>query len=258
MEEGEIERAMDTARRAVLAAAEASRRHWRTELRVEIKPDRTPVTAADRECEAAILSVIRAAFPDHSILSEETGAIAGAADSRWIVDPLDGTRGFARGGSFWGPIVGFQHRGEILAGAMALPVLEQAYWAGRGLGAYRDGTRLRVSGVAAWDDATFAVGELKALLSGPWRKGISALIASAASTRSYGDVAGCAQLLDGRAEAWIESGVKPWDLAGLGILVEEAGGRFVDPGGGDPLQTGRAVATNGVVHDHVIRALGAA
>jgi histidinol-phosphatase len=57
-------------------------------------------------------------------------------DSRWIVDPIDGTRGFARGGSFWGPIVALEHEGDIVAGAMALPVLGETYWAARGMGAF--------------------------------------------------------------------------------------------------------------------------
>ena len=252
----EIERAMDTARHAVLAASAACLRHWRTQVLVDMKADRTPVTAADREAESAIIDVIRQAFPSHAILAEESGELPGEG-GRWIVDPLDGTRGFARGGSFWGPLVAFEQEGDIVAGAAALPALGETYFGGRGLGAWRDGTRLAVSTVAEWSQATLSLGELKALLAGSCAAGVKALNAAAASTRAYGDLAACLQLVNGRADAWLEAGVKPWDLAALKILVEEAGGRFSDfQGGPRALETGHAVASNSLLHGHVVRVLG--
>jgi histidinol-phosphatase len=253
----DVGRAMDTARHAVLAACAASLRYWRKNVVVDMKPDRTPVTAADRDSEAAILDVIRLAFPRHAILAEESGAQAGEG-GRWIIDPLDGTRGFARGGSFWGPMVALEVDGDVIAGAVALPALGETYFGGRGLGAYRDGERLAVSKVSEWSEATLSLGELKALQAGSRAAGVRSLVAGAASTRSYGDIAGCLQLLNGRAEAWLEAGVRPWDLAALKILVEEAGGRFTDFDGGPRfLETGHAVATNSLVHPHVLRAIAA-
>ena len=253
----DIERAMDTARHAVLAASAASLRYWRKHVVVEVKADRSPVTAADRDSEAAILDVIRIAFPGHAILAEESGAQKGEG-GRWIVDPLDGTRGFTRGGSFWGPMVALEVDGDVVAGAVGLPALGETYFAGRGLGAFRDGERLAVSKVSEWSEATLSIGELKALQVGSRAAGLRALVAGAASTRCYGDLAGCVQLLNGRAEAWLEAGVRPWDLAALKILVEEAGGRFTDFDGGPRfLETGHAVATNSLVHAHVLRAIAA-
>ena len=251
----DVERAMDTARHAVLAASAASLHYWRKDVVVDMKADRTPVTAADRDAEAAIIDVIRLHFPRHAILAEESGAQEGEG-GRWIVDPLDGTRGFSRGGSFWGPIVALEVDGDIVAGAVGLPALGETYFAGRGRGAFRDGERLIVSKVGEWSEATLSIGELKAMMAGSRAAGVRSLIAGAASTRSYGDVAGCVQLLCGRAEAWLEAGVRPWDIAALKILVEEAGGRFTDFDGGPRfLETGHAVATNSLVHGHVLRAL---
>src|SRR6185503_17820622 len=112
--------ALDTARRAAEAAARVAMPHFERGVAVETKSDETPVTAADRDSEAAIFEVIQKAFPDASILSEETGAVAGDPKLRWIVDPLDGTRGFTRGGFFWGPLIALEHNGEIVAGAAAL------------------------------------------------------------------------------------------------------------------------------------------
>jgi histidinol-phosphatase len=245
--------ALDVARRAAEAGGAAAMRHFRTGLRVEKKPDRSPVTAADREADAAIVAVIRAAFPDHSILAEESGRHEGSATSRWIVDPLDGTRGFSRGGTHWGPLVALEHEGEVVAGAMSRPASGSAFWAARGMGAYQDGARLRVSAVDDWRDATLQLGETRVLVARP---GVVALATAAASTRSFGDLAGAADLLLGRADAWIEGGVQPWDVAPLIVLVEEAGGRFTDPSGARTIEGGWFVATNGLLHAHALGALG--
>jgi histidinol-phosphatase len=262
MQDLDLDLAMDVARLAATAGGAAAMIHFRAGVRVELKPDRSPVTAADRDAEDAILRVIRERFPGHAVLAEETGAHAGDATSRWIVDPLDGTRGFSRGGSFWGPLVALEHRGEIVAGAMALPALRETYWAARGRGAWmRTGTaapeRLHVSGVPAWEDATLSLGEVHLLLQGELAEPVQRLATSSATTRCYGDLAGAAMLLAGRAEAWIEAGVKIWDLAPLRILVEEAGGRFTDLAGAPTHASGECVASNGKVHDHVLRAFAA-
>lgn len=251
-----VEALVEVARHAVERAGAAAMRHFRTDLVIDTKPDRSPVTAADREAEAAILETIGARFPGHAILAEESGLHAGAPGKRWIVDPLDGTRGFSRGGPFWGPLVAFESGGEIVAGALALPALGTTYYAGRGLGAFRDGERLRVSSVGSLEEATVSLGELRALLSPPRREGVETLVERAASARCYGDLAGCTMVLDGCAEVWVEAGVKPWDLAPLVVLVEEAGGRFTDLGGGKDLGRGDAVATNGVLHDVVLGHVG--
>lgn len=252
--------AMDVARRAVQAATAASLAHFHRGVRVEVKPDRTPVTQADRESEAAILRVIRETFPHHAFLGEETGAHAGDADTRWIVDPLDGTKGFTRGRGFWGALVGLEHHGQVVAGAMALPALGETYWAARGHGAWLEAggaapVRLQVSGIAAWEDATLSLGEPHVLFVAPMLERVATLAISAQTARCYGDLAGCALVLKGQAEAWVEAGVKLWDLGPLPVLVEEAGGRFTDLDGNPSIASGSCVASNGRVHDHVLRAL---
>ncbi len=259
----DLAKAMDVARRAAVAASASSLVHFRRGLRVERKPDRSPVTQADRDSEAAILAVVREAFPDHAFLGEETGVHAGSAETRWIVDPLDGTKGFTRGGSFWGALVALEHRGAIVAGAMALPALDETYWAARGLGAWlrlRDAApvRLQVSRIGDWEDATLSFGEPHVLFRPPMLARIAALAVSAQAARCYGDLAGCALVLQGKAEAWVEAGVQVWDLAPLRILVEEAGGRFTDLEGRPTHASGSCIASNGLLHDHVLRALAGA
>jgi histidinol-phosphatase len=258
----ELAKAMDVARRAAVAATAASLAHFRRGVRVEKKPDRSPVTQADRDSEAAILAVVREAFPEHAFLGEETGEHAGSAETRWIVDPLDGTKGFTRGREFWGALVALEHRGDVVAGAMALPARGETYWAAKGLGAWMragdaEPRALRVSGIAAWEDATLSFGEPYELLRPPLLERIAALAISAQAARCYGDLAGCALVLQGRAEAWVEAGVRIWDIAALRVLVEEAGGRFTDLEGRATHASGNCVASNALVHDHVLRALAA-
>lgn len=249
----DLDRALSVARDAVAAGGAAALAHLRRGVVVETKPDLTPVTAADRAAEDEIIAVIRAAFPDHAILGEEGGA-RGTGAVRWIVDPIDGTRGFARGGIMWGPMVALEIAGELAVGALALPALGCTYWAARGGGAWRDGTRLAVSGIADLADATLSLGELRRMMTHP---GVQALVDRAASTRCYGDLAGCALVLDGRAEVWIEGGVKPWDVAAPAILIAEAGGRYSDWNGAPSFESGYAIASNGRVHDEIVRAMAA-
>ena len=247
---------MEVAREAALAGGLAALKHHRADFEVLRKADNTPVTIADTESEAAILTAIRSTFPDHQLLTEEGGVHASDSPYRWIVDPLDGTRGFIRGSAFWGPLVALEHEGEILAGAMGMPVLEEIYFAGRGLGAFRNQVRLQVSAVNSWSNAVLSVGEMNHVFAEPHGGAVQMLIASAYSARCYGDAAGCAMVLNGQADAWIEAGVHAWDIAPFAILLSEAGGRFTDFAGADTVESGNAVCTNGRLHDHVLEALG--
>ncbi|TAH35035.1 MAG: inositol phosphatase [Planctomycetota bacterium] len=253
-----LERAMEAAAAAAAAGAEAALAFFERGVAAERKPDASPVTPADRAAEAMILKTLRAAFADFGVLSEETGALGPQFPTRWIVDPLDGTRAFLRRGWSWGPLVALEHRGEIVAGAMHLPVLGRSYRAARGLGCHRGGARLRVSEQGRWPEATLSLGVLNRLLELPCAAGILDLARSADSTRAIGDGAGAAQVLEGAAEAWIEAGVKLWDLAAPMVLVEEAGGRFTDLHGVRTPGSGSAVASNGRVHAHILYTLGLA
>lgn len=254
----DLDLALTTARRAAEAGVQATLRHFGRGVAVELKADHSPVTAADRESEQAILAVIRSAFPEHGVLGEESGE-HGAGETRWIVDPLDGTRGFTRGEACWGPLVALEHEGEVLAGSMALPVSGELFFAARGRGAWHvtgrgEPSRLRVSSVGRWEDATFSLGEPRVLLSPPLLEPAAALASTCARTRCHGDLAGFLMVLRGQAEAWVEAGVQIWDLAPMKVLIEEAGGAFTDLLGRATIRSGHCLASNGLLHGHVLTA----
>lgn len=247
---------MEVARLAAEAGGAAAMRHFREHIDVERKADNSPVTIADKEAEAAIVGVIRDAFPDHDLLTEESGAEERGSAYRWIVDPLDGTRGFTRGTSHWGPLVALAHEDRVIAGAMGMPVLGESYWAGEGEGCYRNSMRLQVSEVERVEEAIVSLGELGGLLTG-YGSAVQSLISDAFSTRCYGDVAGCAMVLRGEADVWLEQGVQIWDIAPFPVMLREAGGRYTDFAGGQDIARGDAIGTNGKLQDEILRRLGA-
>lgn len=253
----DLEKAMDAARRAADAGAEAAMRYFRADLRADRKADGSLVTEADHAAERAILDVLTGAFPEHSVFTEESGAHAGDPNHRWIVDPVDGTHRFARGMTYWGSLIALQSHGRVVAAAMAMPVVRQTWWAAADQGCWRNDQRVNVSGRDEWADANLSLGSLARLLDTPQRDGVLNLVRSCDYTIAGGDLNGCALVLSGCAEAWIESGVQTWDIAPFRIMVEEAGGRFTNFTGEDTIEDGAAVATNGVLHDHVLTVLNA-
>ncbi len=258
MKDFDLQTALRTAQLAAVAASAVAMKYFRQPMKLEYKSDKSIVTIADKEAEQVILDVIRQQYPDHSVLTEESGSHHGDAEARWIIDPIDGTRGFSRGGDFWGPIIALEYKGEIVVGAIALPALQKTYWAAKGLGAFCNGARLAVSQVSTWGDAILSIGNIRALLQDPaWKESLVLLITSATQTRCYGDLASCAMVLEGRADAWIESDVKSWDISALKILVEEAGGVFTDFAGSATIHSGNAIAGNRSLWEYIRRKLNA-
>ena len=137
LSQDDLSRLVDLARRASLAGAEPLRRLFRQEVRVNIKGAAgNLVTEADHAAEAAVLALLAAETPDIGVLAEESGRRDGHSDLQWCVDPLDGTTNFAHGFPFFGTSVGLTWQGMPLLGALAMPALDQNFWAAPGMGAW--------------------------------------------------------------------------------------------------------------------------
>lgn len=249
-----MDRRLEVAIAAAKAGGEVALRYFRTPLAVERKADRSPVTVADRECERRVVEVLRASFPDHGILGEESGETGGQG-ARWIVDPIDGTKSFIRGIPFFATLVALEEDGEVTTGAIYAPALDDLIYAHKGEGAFDRTGRIRVSTVDRLAGSMLVFGGPGGLRKSGYWPAYERLIERSARQRGYGDYFGYTFIARGQAEAMVDVNLKPWDLAAIKIVVEEAGGRFTDFEGRPTIYTGSAIASNGLVHEEVRRAI---
>ncbi len=246
---------LNTAIDAARAAGEIALHYFRTHLKVETKADRTPVTQADRECEAAIIEILSQKFPAFGFLGEEMGERAGQVNARWIIDPIDGTKNFIRGIPFFATLIALEEDGEITAGVMSAPAINDLLYARKGQGAFANGQRVRVSDVEDLHNAMLVHGGLNDLKVRPCWGSFLRLVDATARQRGFGDALGHSVVIRGQAEVTLEPEIKPWDVAATKILVSEAGGRFSDFSGSPSIYTGNAVISNGRVHEAVVNIL---
>ncbi|HYK82788.1 MAG TPA: inositol monophosphatase family protein [Gemmatimonadales bacterium] len=223
-------------------------------LRVDTKPDASPVTEADRAIEATLRAAAGARYPNLGILGEEQGA-AGSPELRLIIDPIDGTRNFVRGIPVFATLLAIESAGEVVAGLVSAPALRARWWAARGAGAFRDGRRLAVSGVGALEQALLLHGNLAPGEGGP-PAGIGALLRQVERTRGFGDFYQHMLVAEGAAELAIDPAMHPWDIAALQVVVEEAGGRATAFSGARSIYASSFLSSNGLLHDAALRALG--
>ena len=238
--------------------------HFRRDLVIETKPDRTFVTQADTAIERLIRGRIGAAYPDHGLVGEEYGTEDGSGTVRWYIDPIDGTHNFMRGVPLFGTLLAVEADGDVVVGVMSAPALGERWYATRGGGSWAVGAlgpaagtprRIGVSKVSAIADSQVLYASPLDIEASGEAPGFDALIRSAWRDRGFGDFWGYALVAEGAAEAMIEVGPNSWDLAAPSIVVEEAGGRMTDIHGVRSIHNGSALATNGLLHDRVIRAL---
>jgi histidinol-phosphatase len=239
---------------AARAAGEIALGYYRAGFSVTVKPDQTPVTEADREAERAIVEILGRAFPDHGFLGEEFGA-RGDPRTRWIIDPIDGTKNFVRRIPLWAVLIALEEDGEVTTGVVHNPVTGDLYWARRGEGAFANGTPLRVSDCDRLEEATLVHAGLGLLRAAGCWDGFVRLVDATGRQRGFGDYYGYAVLAEGKAELYVEVDLKPWDIAAVKILVEEAGGRLTDFAGRPDIYDGRVLASNGRLHEAALRLL---
>ena len=226
------------------------------DLRVDQKPDLTPVTDADRAVEATVREVLAAERPGDSILGEEEGGTPVFTGRQWVIDPIDGTKNFVRGVPVWASLIALLDDGVPTVGVVSAPALNRRWWAGRGLGAHSTfggsaPRRLSVSVVADLGSASLSFSDLTGWEPGT-RERFLTLIDEVWRTRAYGDFYSYCLVAEGAVDVAVEPEVNLWDLAPLDVLVREAGGEFTDLTGTAGPHGGSAVATNGLLHSAVL------
>jgi histidinol-phosphatase len=216
-----------------------------SDLLVETKPDRTPVTEADRAVEEAIRERLERERPDDGMLGEEFGVTDGGG-RRWIVDPIDGTRNYSRGIPVWATLIALEEDGVVRLGVVSAPALGRRWWAEQGAGAFVNGDPIHVSRVGRVDDA---------VLSFALERPLPPIAHRCWHPRAYGDFWAHMLVAEGAVDGAIDAvGVKVWDLAALQPIVEEAGGRFSDQDGAARVDGLSAISSNGLLHEALLEA----
>jgi len=217
------------------------------------------VTSIDHAAEAAIIDILREAYPHHAFLAEESGA-SGNADTTWIIDPLDGTTNFMHGFPQFAVSIACQVQGRMEHAVIYDPMRQELFTSSRGQGAYLENRRLRVSRQRTLEGSLIATGF-------PYRENLHYLDAYMAMmrtiiTRSSGLRRPGAASLDlayvaaGRVDGFWEIGLKPWDTAAGSLLIREAGGLIGTLDGGEYKQNGNIVAGNPRIFNELLEALG--
>ena len=226
------------------------------DLAVSTKQDHTHVTDADRQVESTVRSMLSRHRPDDSILGEEEG---GALEGRtWVVDPIDGTANYLRGVPVWATLIGLVVDDAVPLGLVSAPALGRRWWASAGAGAWTrfagaPPRRCRVSQVTRVSEAFVSYASLKGWDSVP--QSIAPLLEATWRTRGYGDFWSYMLLAEGAVDVATEPELALHDMVALAAIVMESGGRFTDLTGSPGPFGPNALASNGLLHDEVLRLL---
>ena len=230
------------------------------DLRIDTKPDLTPVTDADEAVEAEVRAILARERPGDAIFGEEQGGTPAFEGRQWVIDPIDGTKNFVRGVPVWASLIALLEDGVPTVGMVSAPALRRRWWAGHGLGAHTcfggdAPRRIRVSGVAELSAASLSFSDLSGWAEAGLRNQFLTLTDAVWRVRAYGDFFSYCLLAEGAVDIATEPEVKLWDLAALDVLVREAGGEFTSVDGRPGPHGGSAVASNGLLHSAVLAAL---
>ena len=247
-----------------------------TDLKIETKPDLTPVTDADQEIERELRKILEKQRPADGVTGEEFGKSPIATNRRWIIDPIDGTKNYVRGVPVWATLIALMEGDEVVVGVVSAPALFRRWFSQKDGGAYlqvgggsaqlgggsaqmQSVRKLNVSGISKLADAslsisTFATPNVLGRNDG-WgdkQKGLLALADQLWRVRGYGDFWSHLLVAEGAIDIAAEPSLALWDMAPLSLIVKEAGGRFSDFMGVAGPNGANAVTTNGLLHEEVL------
>lgn len=244
----DLEFAVDVVRQA----GELTMNHFRaTELEVIRKADGTPVTLADQGAETLMRRLIQERFPDDAILGEEDGESTGTSGRRWVIDPIDGTEAFTHGVALYSNLLYLEDEHGPAIGIINIPAIGEMCWAGRGLGSFLNGIPCRVSSKS---DLTGSV--LSTSGFDYWEPDmLMSARHSGLQMRTWGDGYGYLLVASGRIEVMVDPVINFWDIAPCLVIIPEAGGTLSRVDGATGVDLSSCIATNGHVHDQVIKVL---
>ena len=229
------------------------------DLEVSTKPDLTEVTDADRAAEQLVRAQLSRSRSRDQVIGEEFGS-TGSSPRQWVIDPIDGTANFVRGVPVWATLIGLIEEGRPVVGLVSAPSLGRRWWGGTDAGAWTgsrlsSATRLQVSGVDRIEEASLSYSSLHGWAERERLREMLNLMQRFWRTRAYGDFWSYMLVAEGAVDVACEPELKLHDMAALVPIVTEAGGRFTSLDGEPGPFGGSAVATNGLLHDEVLRRL---
>jgi histidinol phosphatase-like enzyme (inositol monophosphatase family) len=222
----------------------------------ETKPDKSPVTKADRECERMIARILNDAFPDDGIFGEEGARAETRSGRRWIIDPIDGTRDYVRGNPLWANLIALEAGEDVVVGVVNLPILGKLYTGSRGAGAYLNGSCIHASSKTSVEESVLCVNGYDKVANSPFRPRLLDWMARFWAVRGLGGAADAMMVAVGQAEIWLEPTASPWDFAPLKVILEEAGARYLNVDGGSSIYAGNGIGCAPGLEQEVRRFLG--
>ena len=227
------------------AAAKLIRSYFKGNFNVDIKKDMTPVTEVDIKAENTIKEIILNAFPDYGFYGEETCRENKNSEYTWLVDPIDGTKGFVRGYPFFSTQIALMHHNEIILGVSNAPIFDEIIFAEKGKGAWMNNKQMHISNTKDIVSSTISTGNLKTIAQSENWMNLGKIVSKADRIRGYGDFYHYHLLASGKIDVVIESDVNILDVAALSLIIEESGGVFTDfQGKRSNLDTTSVIASN--------------
>lgn len=244
---------IDVAIEAAKAGGDLAYRYFKTQPKVSYKPDNSPVTKADIEVEKLIRKIIAKNFPDHGIIGEELPPVNPKAKYQWVIDPIDGTRDFVRKMTTWTTLLALLENKKPITGIAFFAGSNELFSAEKSKGAYLNGKAIRVSKVSKVEDALILHSSINRLRNIGKLAQVTNICDICQGKRNHGAY-NWALLLKGNGDVVIETG-QLHDFVAPAIIIEEAKGKFTDLEGKFSLTSGSALASNGLIHDQVLKIL---
>jgi myo-inositol-1(or 4)-monophosphatase len=242
-------------------------KYFQSDVGIEWKADKTPVTIADKSTEEIARNFWMKETPGFGVIGEEFGIESPDAEYQWVIDPIDGTKSFIHGVPLFGTLIALYKKNVPVCSVIRIPAMNTAVWAVNDGGAFLDGRPVRCSCTEQLSDALVLSGTVNTMETKGYGEGFTKLRRSAKLYRGWGDCYGYYLVAAGRAEVMTDPVVSLWDIAPFPLLFQEAGGKFstidgkTELFGADgkpvaPIYEGfTAVATNGALHKETLRLL---
>jgi myo-inositol-1(or 4)-monophosphatase len=251
---------LQTAVEMALASGRIQKDSLKGDFAIHHKGEIDLLTDVDIACQEMIISVIKERFPEDDIIAEEKPNLFEGDSNRWIVDPIDGTTNYAHGYPFFCTSLAYEVKGVVAVGVVYSPIMDELFVAVRGMGAYLNGSRIRVSSVSGLKASLLSTGFPYDIATNPDNNidhFVDFLYEAQAVRRDGSAALNLSYVACGRFDGFWEMYLNPWDLAAGALIVEEAGGSLSSISGGRfNIYGGGVIASNGLIQEAMTEVIG--